>query len=103
MTNPNHNPNQNHNRNDGQRDEMLMHLSMLDFMQADIGLYLNTNPNDAQAIALHNTVARDAKTLRDTYEAQFGSLTSRVENTGDNWGWIDDPWPWEPLANFDIT
>ena len=99
MNNRNHNHNHDHN----QRDEMLMHLSTIDFMLADLGLYLNTNPNDAQAIALHNTVAKDAKALRDAYEAQFGSLTNRYENTGDRWGWIADPWPWEPLANFDIV
>jgi len=93
--------NRNHNHN--QRDEQLMRLSAIDFMLADLGLYLNTNPNDTQAIVLHNTVAKDAKTLRDAYEAQFGSLTNRHENAGDRWGWVADPWPWEPLANFDIV
>ena len=91
-----------HNTN--QRDEMLMHLSVLDFMMLDLGLYLNTNPTDANALALHDTVARDASALRQAYETQFGPLTSRSASASNRqWDWISDPWPWEPLANFDIA
>ena len=86
------------------RDEMLRRLSILDFMLIDLGLYLNTNPEDARALAIHATVAGDAAKLRAAFEAEFGPLCARSQHASDQrWNWISDPWPWEAEANFQIT
>ena len=84
------------------RDEHLMRLSILDFMIRDLALYLNVNPDDTKAIAIHNTVAADADGLRKAYEASFGPLCIRSQSSETRWDWISNPWPWEADANFAI-
>ena len=92
-----------HNNNPPQRDELLKRLSILDFMLTDLGLYLDVNPRDDEALALFDTVAQDAQKLRDAYETEFGPLCMRSTNYQSNqWAWVDDPWPWEVEANFEL-
>ena len=86
-----------------QKDELLKRLSILDFMLVDLCLYLNVNPQDVNALAIHAQVAEDALKLRGSYEENFGPLTSHAASAnGKQWSWIRDPWPWEAEANFEI-
>ena len=84
------------------REEMLKRLSILDFMVLDLGLYLNTCPEDGAALAIHTAVAADAEKLRKAYEASHGPLSARSSTHNNRWQWIDDPWPWDAEANFEI-
>ena len=88
--------------NNMHKDEHLMRLSILDFMIRDLSLYLNVNPDDTKAIAIHNTVAADAAKLRAAYEQNHGPLCIRSQSSETRWDWISDPWPWETEANFTI-
>ena len=90
-------------RNHLDRDEMLKRLSILDFMLIDLGLYLNINPEDTHALAIFSRVSEDAEKLRNTYESTFSPLIMRHQTSaGDSWKWINDPWPWEAEANFQL-
>lgn len=84
------------------RDELLQKITALDFYMIDLNLYLNTHPNDAEAINLYNRVGRDARTLREEYEKMYGMLspntTSKVP-----WQWIENPWPWQAEFNFELS
>jgi len=85
------------------RDEHLKRLSILDFMILDLGLYLNNNPDDAQALSIFATVSQDANDLRSSYEKTYGPLTKRSQaSAGDCWKWISNPWPWEVEANYEL-
>ena len=78
------------------RDELLKRLSILDFVTLDMGLYLNVNPHDAEALSIHAQVSEDAEKLRNAFEKTYGPLTSRYQaGTDTDWKWINDPWPWE--------
>ena len=85
------------------RDDLLKKLTIMDFILRDISLYLNINPHDEKALAFHNTVASDAEKLRKTFETTCGPLCIRTQNQGQTWRWIEDPWPWEAAANFNLT
>lgn len=86
------------------RDETLKRLSILDFILIDLGLYLNSNPEDAHALSIYGIVARDAGNLRAVYEQEFGPLCMRSEwAAGQCWKWIENPWPWEVDANFQLN
>jgi spore coat protein JB len=83
------------------RDSLLEQLTALDFMAVDLGMYLNTHPDDCEAIASYNTVITDAQRVREQFEQRFGPLCSfRSASCPEKWGWIDCPWPWECDANF---
>ena len=46
------------------REELLSSLTQLDFMAVDLGLYLNTHPDDIEAIDAYNQVIVAADTVR---------------------------------------
>ena len=84
------------------RDELLRRLSALDFYAIDLHLYLNTHPDDREAIMKYNAMIKEARALRQEFEEQFGMLsahnTSKVP-----WQWIDNPWPWQYEFNFVLS
>ncbi|MCL2574868.1 MAG: spore coat protein CotJB [Defluviitaleaceae bacterium] len=84
------------------RETHLKQLSVLDFMLLDLGLYLNNNPTDERAIALHKQASDDAAKLRKLYEQNHGPLCNRTNNDQNEWQWINSPWPWETDANYNI-
>lgn len=85
------------------RKEMLRRLSILDFMILDLGLYLNSRPNDTAALNIHAAVAEDAEKLRKAYEADHGPLTTRnASDCNKKWQWISDLWPRDAEFNFEI-
>ena len=83
---------------------LLRTLSEVDFFLADLNLYLNSNPHDKEALALRDKVAKDSQELRCAYEISFGQLRacSTASSQKDGWQWVNDPWPWELEANFEI-
>ena len=84
------------------RDELLKSLSELDFIAVDLALFLNTHPENKEAIQAYNQVITAADTVRMKYEDAFGplcSFRSYASNTN-HWEWNDNPWPWQADANF---
>ena len=59
----------------------------------DLGLYLDTHPEDERAISIHGKYTRQLKELKNEYERMYGPLT--MHSPSDAWRWIDEPWPWE--------
>lgn len=88
------------------REQLLKKLTVMDFMATDLHLYLNTHPEDAEALKMFNEVVNQSTTVRKDYEKTFGPLTSfRSEDVDENgtspqWRWINNPWPWEKDFNF---
>ena len=62
------------------------HAQKASFMLWELRLYLNTHPNDKEALALFRQLAE--KTC-DTYATAF------LPEACGRWAWVDDPWPWE--------
>jgi len=85
------------------RDEMLKKLTALDFYLIDMNLYLNTHPRDAEALNIYNTLAKEARELREEYERMYGMLTANSPTGKGQWQWIDNPWPWQYGFNFDLA
>lgn len=87
------------------RDELLKTLSELDFMAVDLALFLNTHPDNREAIQTYNQIITAADAVRMKYEEAFGplcSFRSYATNT-DDWQWKDAPWPWQQDANFSLA
>ncbi len=84
------------------KDEMLRQLSALDFYVIDLNLYLNTHPDDRDAINKYNAVVREAAAMRKEFESQYGPLSPQFESKVP-WQWIDNPWPWQYQFNFTLT
>ena len=85
------------------RDCMLKRLTILDFLAVDLQLYLDSHPDDENAISKYNSVVDEADGLRAQYEDLYGPLFSfRSYSKRDEFNWTDCPWPWENGFNFEI-
>ena len=80
------------------RAEQVRKIQELCFACVDMNLYLDTHPNDRNAVKLYQDYLRNAKQIMNKYESMYGPLTlysSDIKQT--NWEWIRAPWPWEEI------
>ncbi|MCL2399354.1 MAG: spore coat protein CotJB [Defluviitaleaceae bacterium] len=82
------------------REAMLKQITIMDFMATDLHLYLNTHPDDAEALKMFNNVVSQSAQVRNEYEEHFGPLVSYRSQDPTGWRWNDCPWPWESSFNF---
>ena len=75
---------------------ILTKLMELDFMAVDLGLFLDTHPENEEAIAEYNKIVKAADALRGKYEKLVGPVCSfrSVNRCDDKWLCDDCPWPW---------
>ena len=78
---------------DCKREEMMMQIRELDFAIIELGLYLDTHPEDRRALCMHNAYSREVKELKDKYQKVYGPLT--MDYPCNKWRWLEEPWPWE--------
>jgi len=86
-----------------ERDALLREITILDFMALDLHLFLNTNPDDQEALEMYNDCVTRSKELHEEYEVAFGPLSAYRSLGQPGWKWNQEPWPWEEKFNFDIT
>lgn len=75
------------------KEKMLREIMSLDFAINDFALYLDTHPDDMNAIRKHREFAEKYNMMIEEYQRKFGPLT--IYFGSDCWNWIDEPWPWE--------
>ena len=83
----------NDNDKDMTREEMLKKIKCYRFGVIELGLYLDTHPEDKKALCLHRKYANELKDLCDKYQKVYGPLT--IEYPCNKWRWLEEPWPWE--------
>lgn len=76
-----------------QQQEILEQIKCLNFAIRELGLYLDTHPDDAKALCLHNNYCNQLKNLEDIYQKNYGPLS--IYCPCNMWRWIEEPWPWE--------
>lgn len=73
----------------------LAELQALCFVIAELGLYLDTHCDDAEAFALFQEYVALERDGRKRYEALFGPITQAAAADSSCYTWLNDPWPWE--------
>lgn len=73
----------------------LVELMALDFAVTELNLYLDTHPQDQEALGLYASYIKLAKEGREKYTAKYGPLDSAELVLEDGYTWLNDPWPWE--------
>ena len=86
-----------------ERDALLKQLTILDFTAVDLQLFLNTHPQNTEALEMYNDCIENADKVRKTYEQQFGPLTGFRSEGQTDWSWSHQPWPWQAEYNFSLT
>ena len=75
------------------REELMMKIKSYNFAIIELGLYLNTHPDDEEALCLHNAYTKKLKDLKDKYQKVYGPLS--IYYPCNKWRWLEEPWPWE--------
>lgn len=70
-------------------------LMGLDFALDELGLYLDTHPDDREALELFQSYSALARQGREKYESLYGPLERRSVAADGTYTWIRNPWPWE--------
>lgn len=77
--------------------EILRDIQTLDFLITEAQLFLDTHPDDADALDYFDYYNQFYQELRTEYETQFGPLSVHGAIGGKTWSWVNEPWPWEAL------
>ncbi|MDQ0252744.1 spore coat protein JB [Evansella vedderi] len=75
---------------------MMEELQTLDFVLVELTLYLDTHPDDYNAITQFNEFSHARRILKNQFEEKFGPLQQFGNSYSDYpWNWNDPPWPWQ--------
>lgn len=81
---------------DPKRQDLLRSIMQVQFETVELGLFLDTHPADAAALAAYRMYTDRLLRLRADYEAAYGPLLNFGWGMPSaSWQWNDDPWPWE--------
>lgn len=71
-------------------------LQAVDFVLVELTLYLDTHPEDFDAINQFNQFAKERRRLKKVVESMYGPLQQYGNSySGYPWNWNDGPWPWQ--------
>lgn len=77
----------------------LSELQALEFVVLELGIYLDTHPDDTEAFTLFKQYAAMEKAAKAAYESKFGPLTKSSAASGERYSWLQEPWPWNYEQN----
>lgn len=75
--------------------KLLNRLQICDFILVEVGLFLDTHPNDKAALEYFSKYAKIRKEAAAEYTANYGPITMLDCDQTDSWCWVQQPWPWE--------
>ncbi|KGR87024.1 spore coat protein CotJB [Lysinibacillus odysseyi] len=75
---------------------LLEEIQAIDFVIVELNLYLDTHPQDLEAIKQFNEMTLKSMELKHSFEQQFGPLMNFGRSfSGYPWSWNETPWPWQ--------
>ena len=80
------------------RQQYLQRINEVSFAVDDILLYLDTHPEDTQALEYFREHVSARNRLLKEYACNYGPLTidTADDAASSSWAWVLQPWPWEP-------
>lgn len=76
--------------------DQLEEIQAVDFVLVELTLYLDTHPNDYDAIEQFNLFSKKSKELKAEFEVTYGPLTQFGKSYSQYpWDWNNTPWPWQ--------
>ncbi|UUZ80605.1 spore coat protein CotJB [Paenibacillus sp. P26] len=74
----------------------LEELQAADFVLVELTLYLDTHPDDIQAIQQYNLCAQKRMQLAHQFQLEYGPLMHFGHSFSRHpWQWWEGPWPWQ--------
>lgn len=71
-------------------------LAQACFAVTEAVLYLDTHPNDQNALEYYRKKQQQLMEARSLYEKNIGPINpSSVDTNSSYWQWVETPWPWQ--------
>ena len=77
------------------QSQLLHWIDMVSFAVVEITEYLDTHPDDEEALKYFNHYADLRRTALRAYAQIILRLPSTPQILDNYWRWASDPWPWE--------
>lgn len=74
-------------------------LQTLAFVIQELALYLDTHPDDCQALAQYREYQQRYHDCLMDYGKKCGPMTHHMPVDDETYTWLKDPWPWEITGN----
>ena len=74
---------------------LMQELQAVNFAITELGLYLDTHPDDKEALSLFIAYSDLYEAGKAEYQRRYGPLEQAVAGRGGFYDWLDDPWPWD--------
>lgn len=74
-------------------------LQAMGFALQELALYLDTHPEDKEALELYRTYQRMYHEGMMKFAEDNAPMNHQTPVTDQTYTWLDDPWPWELAAN----
>ena len=80
------------------RESLLAWINQVSFAVNEMTLYLDTHPDDEDALAFFREKLKMRQEALETYARFYGPLTidTANDNMSRSFQWVQQPWPWEP-------
>lgn len=76
--------------------QLMEEIQAVDFVLVELTLYLDTHPDDFDAIEQFNNFSERSRLLKINFEQQFGPLNQFGKSYSNYpWDWGNTPWPWQ--------
>lgn len=83
---------------DNKQSEMMLKIQELEFTALDLNLFLDTHPENMDALMEYNRCVCEIDNTKKVYEMKYGPLTNFGYAPSQHpWRWIEDPWPWQTI------
>lgn len=78
-----------------EREALLRKVQAASFAIDDVKLFLDSHPDNAEALCYFEKYKLLKRQLTKQYEQQFGPLSvDGVDVAAGTWTWTKEPWPW---------
>ena len=74
-------------------------LQVLGFAIQELALYLDTHPEDEEALELYRSYQQIYHKCMMEFSENHGPMNHGTPQSGKSYCWLNDPWPWEFAAN----
>lgn len=80
------------------KKQLLQWIDQVSFAVIEITLYLDTHPDDKEALAFFDKYIEERRRAVGIYCKQYGPLVIDCIDNSNPWCWATDPMPWEGVC-----
>lgn len=77
------------------RQQLLHMIDIASFAATDTALFLDTHPDDPEALKAFHQYEDMRCTALSSYSREYGPLTLDTVRPDNHWYWATEAWPWE--------